>query len=72
VVPAGSMKLVAVSGVYMRLVVECLVHIGNILLVSVSFSRDSCCIWQRNLSVDHSPCALRVLVKAMIIQTNSC
>jgi hypothetical protein len=62
VVPAERMKLVAVSGVYMRLVAECLVHFGNILRVSASFGRDSCCIWQRNLSVGHSPCALHVLV----------
>jgi hypothetical protein len=34
VVPAERMKLVAVSVVYMRSVAECLVHIGNILLVS--------------------------------------
>jgi hypothetical protein len=30
---AERMKLVAVSGVYMILVAECLVYIGNILLV---------------------------------------
>jgi hypothetical protein len=56
------MKLVAVSGMYMRLVVECLVHIGNILLVPALFGCDSCCIWPGNMSVDHSPCALHVLV----------
>jgi hypothetical protein len=33
VVPVELMKLVAVSGVNMRLVAGCLVHIGNILLV---------------------------------------
>jgi hypothetical protein len=33
------MKLVAVSGVHMRLVAECPAHIGNILLVVTSFGR---------------------------------
>jgi hypothetical protein len=40
---AERMKLVAVSGIYMRLVAECLVHAGNILLVPASFGQDSCC-----------------------------
>jgi hypothetical protein len=37
VVPAEHMKLVALSGVHMRLAAECLVHIGNIWLVPASF-----------------------------------
>jgi hypothetical protein len=52
----------AVHGVYMRLVAECVVNTENLLLVPGSFVRDSVCIWQRNLSVGHSACALRVLV----------
>jgi hypothetical protein len=62
VVPADRMKLVAVAGVYMRLVTQCLVHIEIILLVPASYTRDSFCIWARNLSVGHFPCALRVVV----------
>jgi hypothetical protein len=62
VVPAERMNLVAMPGVYMRLVAECLVHTGNILLVPAAFGRDSFCIWPRNLSVGHSPCALLVTV----------
>jgi hypothetical protein len=62
VVPAERMKLIAVSGVYMRIVAECPVHMRNKLLVPASFGRDSCCVWPRNLSVGHSPCALHVLV----------
>jgi hypothetical protein len=46
---------------HIRLGVECLGHIGNILLVPVSFGRDSCCIWPTNLSIGHSPCVLHVL-----------
>jgi hypothetical protein len=48
-------------GVHVRLVVECVVYIGNVLLVSVSFREDSCCVWSSNLSASRSPCALRVL-----------
>jgi hypothetical protein len=48
VVPVKCMKLVAVSGVYIRLVAECLVHFGNMLLAPASFGHDSCCIWPRN------------------------
>jgi uncharacterized membrane protein len=61
-VPAECIKFIAVSGVYVKLVVDCLVHIGNILLVPALFVRDAYCIWPRNMSVGHSPCALRVLV----------
>jgi hypothetical protein len=56
------MNLVALFGVYMRFAAECLVHIGNILLVPASFDRDSCFTWPRTLSVGHSPRALRRLV----------
>jgi hypothetical protein len=60
VLPAERMKRIAVSGIYMRLVAERLVHPRDILLALASFGQDSCCIWPWKLSVDHSPCALRV------------
>jgi hypothetical protein len=44
VIPAELMKPVAVSGVHMRLVTECVVHNGNILLVPALFDQDSCCV----------------------------
>jgi hypothetical protein len=71
-VPAECMALVMVSCVYMRLVAECLVQVGYILLVPASFAHNSCCIWLRNLFVDHPPCALRVLILAIVTQTSSC
>jgi hypothetical protein len=43
-VPARRLKLVAVFGICMRLVAECFVHTGNILLVPASYGRDSYCI----------------------------
>jgi hypothetical protein len=44
---------------------------GNILLVSILFSRDSYCIWPRNLSAGPSSYALRVLVWEMATQSKS-
>jgi hypothetical protein len=41
-VSAERMKLVAVSGKYVRFSAECLVHIGNILLLPASSGHDSC------------------------------
>jgi hypothetical protein len=64
------MMVDAVSGVYMMLVAEYLVHIGNILLVPASFSLDSQCIWPRNLSDGHSPCVFRVLASPTVAYNN--
>jgi hypothetical protein len=41
VVPAERMKLAAVSALYVTFAAERLVHIGNILLVPVSYFHDS-------------------------------
>jgi hypothetical protein len=53
VLPAERVKLFEVSGVYIRLLAEYLVNIGNMLLVPASFGWDSCCIWPKDLSVGY-------------------
>jgi hypothetical protein len=47
---------------HVKPVKECLLNTGT------------CIIWSgfRNLSLGHSPCALHVLVGAMVTRTNSC
>jgi hypothetical protein len=62
------MKLVVLPAV--KLVGECLVHIGDILLVPTTLGQDSCCVWYSKLSLGSAPCALRVLVCVMVTQTN--